>query len=135
MEQNPLQEDGNLMTFKGVIGRKKYFINFALLMIGFILVGLMVVFGFYQDRAIPVDQQPSTQILWLYLFAITAALPLLYMSWINKFKRIRDIRGTQDKERLWFGLWILVGFVPYSGILMSIGLGMVKGKITNSKNK
>lgn len=135
MESKLLQEDGNLMTFTGVIGRKKYFINFALLMAGFILVGLLFALGFYQDHKLPVEKQPSTQSLWMYLVAITAALPLLYMSWINKFKRIRDIRGTQKQEKLWFGLWILLGLIPYSGILMSVGLGLFKGKITNSSNK
>lgn len=100
-------------------------------MVGFIITGLMVVSGLWMDRNLEVALRPSDLSLGLYLTAVTAAIPLLYMSWINKFKRIRDIRGTRKKEALWFGLWILAGFIPYSGIIMAVTLGLIKGKITN----
>lgn len=135
MEQTPLQEDSNMMTFKGVIGRKQYYINFGLLLLGFIATGLIFVYGLYLDQNLLPEERPSQTSSFLYMLAVSGAIPLLYMSWINKFKRIRDIRGTREKEKLWFGLWILLGLIPYSGIILTILLGMPKGKVTNSKDK
>ena len=130
----PLQENSNLFNFQGVIGRRRYFINLALLLVGFIAVGSMVVIGLFLDRKLALELRPSNFSAGLYITALTLAVPLLYMSWINKFKRIRDIRGTQEKEKLWFGLWVLLGLVPYSGLLLSVALGLMKGKVTGSGN-
>lgn len=133
MEQDSLQENNSLMTFKGVIGRKRYFINFALLMVGFILVGLLFLLAIFVDDSIAADLRPTILSKTFFIAAITSAIPLLYMSWINKFKRIRDIRGTKEKEKIWFGMWIVLGIIPYTGILISIGLGCFKGKITQQE--
>ena len=110
----------NLFLRGGVIGRMTYFRNVAVILASYILIVVVTTLALFN----------SETVAEIILVASLAAAPMIYLMLINSFKRLRDIRGTTNKELPYqtvLGLWLMV---PYISIIPLCLLVFTEGAIT-----
>lgn len=110
----------NLFLRGGVIGRMTYFRNIAMILASYILIVLATTLSLFN----------SETVAEIILVASLAAAPMIYLVFINSFKRLRDIRGTVSKEipyQTVLGIWLMI---PYLSIIPLCLLVFTEGAIT-----
>lgn len=109
----------HLLKSGGVIDRFAYFRNVAIIMALSIIVTYIT--GGYQG---PVDEL-STGIFGLIFLAY-----LTYFLFINSFKRLRDIRGTTERELLFNVGLVLLFLIPFVSLATLLFLLFARGRVT-----
>ena len=113
------QYNADLFAHSGVIGRVDFLLN-NLKLYGLMLLSFSPVVLGYMVGGTP---------LAFVGFGVTflCLIPLFYFSCVNAFKRLRDIRGTTEKEALYRAILCLLWLVPYLGFVLKIALTCWKG--------
>jgi uncharacterized membrane protein YhaH (DUF805 family) len=118
-----LQIKSELFSSSGVIGRMDYFIN-SLKVFGLaILAYLPVLFG------VALMGEIGSVVGGLITFV--AFLPVIYFSYINMFKRLRDIRGTTESQFGYQTGLVVAMCIPFVNLGANIILLFMQGKITS----
>ena len=118
MKNEKLHLNNKLISSGGVIGR----LDFFFVMIKVIALVLLGLTPLIFDNVI--DSVTGRAVLLLMV------LPIWYITFINIFKRVRDIRGTTKDELVFKIGAVLIYCTPFLNTLFLLFLLFAKGKVT-----
>lgn len=125
MLQHPLAVRPSVYKRGGVIGRKDYLKNMAIIF----ALALLAVVAFGGVITTP----NSASFLGLLAFVCFAGLA--YLGYINAFKRLRDIRGTTENQLPYQLLLVVLFSIPYVSIIPLAILLLLEGAVTGNNQR
>ena len=120
-----LSVSSELFKSGGVLGRRDYFLNLIKLSGFTILACIPIVIG-------SVMYGESGQTIGTVVAAI-GGLPLFVAYYFTMFKRLRDIRGTTDKQVAYQTTLVISMLIPVISLIPTLALFFMPGKITSGQ--
>ena len=118
-----LSVNNDFLSAGGVISRKNYFFSF-LKLLGCTFLSYGIIIG-----SVFIPQDVGGQYAGWAIYGV-ATIALTYFSYVNTYKRLRDIRGTTDGQIGWQIGTTIALIVPLVNIITMGILLFKKGKIT-----
>lgn len=124
-KNSQLSVSSELFNSGGVLGRLDYFLNLLKLSGFTILACIPIVIG-------SVMFGESGQTIGTVVAAI-GGLPIFLAYYFTMFKRLRDIRGTTDKQVAYQTTLVISMLIPVISLIPTLALLFMPGKITSGK--
>jgi uncharacterized membrane protein YhaH (DUF805 family) len=114
-----LIEENKLVSFRGVIGRKRYAMNIAIV----IFVAIIIFSMLFSDSL----RMPKLFVSAAYLLSVGCMITVILS---NHVRRFRDIRGTAKSDLVWGGILLVCLGIPVVNVLTLLFLVVKEGAIT-----
>ena len=118
-----LNENPNLFKRGGVIGRMGYLKNMVILFA--VVAGIFLFVGNYISNT-------GTTGTGMSVLAMFCLLGVTYLSYINSFKRLRDLRGTTHQEIPFQVALAVLMTIPYVSLIPVAVLLFAEGAVTGN---